>query len=469
MSFDQLLDKPIELPNPDLAPVLEDLQANILVGHGRDHTLNLFLRFDPARRVANRARLTQLGERLTSARQALADRARFKAIGEGGGPVILFAMTAAGHAALDLPAPVDPAFRQGMAARRAILSDPASTAFEDHLRDPDALLQVAADDAATARAMADELLGLLTGDGISLLGTDTGLALRRPPAPGDSAKGAAIEHFGYVDGISQPLLLADQVAAEPQAAWNPAFSPLKLALVRDFNAATDAGFGSYLVYRKLEQDVAAFKQQEDQLADVLGLTGPARAHAGALAVGRSKDGTPLLSPGGQAAGQANDFTYAADADGLACPFHAHVRKTNPRGDTARRLGADEADERLHLMPRRGITYGARADLPELNGPFPSVGVGLLFMAYNSDIRRQFEFTQASWSNNPAFVDDAAAALPRTGIDPVTSPSDLLTPAGIQSWRENPSAEPTGFAFGGAVTLLGGGYFFAPAISSIARL
>jgi Dyp-type peroxidase family len=468
MSFDQFLDKPVDRLNPEIAPVLADLQANILVGHGRDHTRNLFLRFDPARQAANRIRLTQLAEVVTSAEQALSDRARLKTGGEGGGPVILFAMSAGGYAALNLPAPADPAFRQGMGARSGLLSDPDSQDFQDHLRDPDALLLVAADDAATAKTVADDLLTQLLGDGISLLGIDEGLALRRQP-PAGSAKGTAIEHFGYADGISQPLLLADEVAAEPQAEWDPAFSPLKLALVRDFNAATDAGFGSYLVYRKLEQDVAKFKQSEDQLADVLGLTGPAHDRAGALAVGRFEDGTPVATPAGQPGGLVNDFNYAADADGLGCPFHAHVRKTNPRGDTARRLGANEADERLHLMPRRGITYGTRADLPELNGPFPSNGVGLLFMAYNSDIRRQFEFTQASWSNNPAFVDDAAAGIPKTGVDPVTSPAALLDPAGVQTWRENSAAEPKAFAFGGAVTLVGGEYFFAPAISSIARL
>jgi deferrochelatase/peroxidase EfeB len=468
MPFDHFLDKPIDRLNPEIAPVLADLQANILIGHGRDHTCNLLLRFDPARQSANRTRLAQLAGFVTSAEQALSDRARLKNGGEGGGPVILFAMSAGGYAALNLPAPADLAFRQGMAARSGILSDPDSQDFQDHLRDPDALLLVAADDAATAKAVADNLLTQLLGDGISLLGIDEGLALRRP-APAGSAKGPAIEHFGYADGISQPLLLADQLAAEPQAAWDPAFSPLKLALVRDFNAATDAGFGSYLVYRKLEQDVAKFKQSEEQLADVLGLMGTGRDLAGALAVGRFEDGTPVALPAGQPGGLVNDFTYAADADGLGCPFHAHVRKTNPRGDTARRLGANEADERLHLMPRRGITYGTRADLPELNGPFPSNGVGLLFMAYNSDIRRQFEFTQASWSNNPAFVDDAAAGVPNTGVDPVTSPAALLDPAGVQTWRETPAAEPKAFAFGGAVTLMGGDYFFAPAISSIARL
>jgi deferrochelatase/peroxidase EfeB len=43
-----------------------------------------------------------------------------------------------------------------------------------------------------------------------------------------------------------------------------------------------------------------------------------------------------------------------------CPFHAYIRKANPRdsGDAQ-----PDADERKHLMVRRGQTYGQRADVP----------------------------------------------------------------------------------------------------------
>ena len=61
-----------------------------------------------------------------------------------------------------------------------------------------------------------------------------------------------------------------------------------------------------------------------------------------MIVGRFDDGTPLTLQRTDGAAQAimNNFTYDSDGDGHKCPFHAHIRKTNPRGsggaeDTAR--------------------------------------------------------------------------------------------------------------------------------------
>ena len=85
--------------------------------------------------------------------------------------------------------------------------------------------------------------------------------------------GDGIEHFGYVDGRSQPLFLKDEVDKEPREHWDPAF-PLSNVLVADPLAADpDRHFGSYFVFRKLEQNVRAFKEIEQELADDLGLDG----------------------------------------------------------------------------------------------------------------------------------------------------------------------------------------------------
>lgn len=74
----------------------------------------------------------------------------------------------------------------------------------------------------------------------------------------------------------------------------------------------------------------------------------------------------------------------------------------------------EAKEREHLMARRGQTYGIRADDPRDNliSKKPERWVGLLFMAFNSDIGNQFEFTQSVWANNLGFPSVSV------GIDPV---------------------------------------------------
>jgi Dyp-type peroxidase family len=469
------LDSPIDWRDPALWPILSDLQGNILKGHGRDHTQNIFLRFDPQRVADVRKAIRSVAANVTSALTQLRETSVFKIEGRPGGTAIFLAISAAGYRAIGLTPPGNPAFLEGMAARAADLHDPDATRWEDHLRGVHAVL-IVADDSDTLVANAASFLtaGFAPG-GITILGRDAGRALRR--APGTShGKGEGIEHFGYVDGRSQPLLLAEDVATERTKEgpfiWDPGFSPRDAALVRDPHGAFGDSFGSYLVYRKLEQNVAGFQAQEDALANALGLVGQDRERAGAMVVGRFEDGSPLTKGKAAGAGAINNFDYATDGAGLRCPFLSHVRKANPRGDTKRRLGATKESERAHLMPRRGIPYGERADLPGLEGPFPSSGVGLLFMAYNADIARQFEFTQKSWANNPAFVDNALTGVPNTGIDPIIGEPPPGTAVQPQSWRASfdaPPSEPIAFAFADFVTMKGGEYLFAPSLSALAAL
>src|SRR6185369_11191026 len=85
----------------------------------------------------------------------------------------------------------------------------------------------------------------------------------------------------------------------------------------------------------------------------LGFTGEeARELAGAMVVGRFEDGTPVtMSDEARDENPPNDFNYTGDA-GSRCPFQAHIRKVNPRGSGPGGL----ADERTHIMPRRGIPF-----------------------------------------------------------------------------------------------------------------
>jgi deferrochelatase/peroxidase EfeB len=96
-------------------------------------------------------------------------------------------------------------------------------------------------------------------------------------------------------------------------------------------------FGSYLVFRKLEQDVEGFHSAIDQLAKQLNIS---RDFALAQTIGRFKDGTPLVLAGNplpHILQPPNNFNYANDFHGLKCPLHAHIRKANPRGSVSLRL------------------------------------------------------------------------------------------------------------------------------------
>ena len=88
--------------------------------------------------------------------------------------------------------------------------------------------------------------------------------------------GNGLEHFGYIDGRSQPLMLLEDIEKESRdegiAQWDPTF-PLTTALVPDplVADAEELAFGSFFVFRKLEQNVRGFKTLEQNLADALNL------------------------------------------------------------------------------------------------------------------------------------------------------------------------------------------------------
>ena len=233
-----------------------------------------------------------------------------------------------------------------------------------------------------------------------------------------------IEHFGYRDGISQPLMIAQDAAAEVAARgdkhWDPS-APLSLALVAEDETATT--FGSFMVFRKLEQDVAAFRRKLDEQARASGV---AADTLGAMAVGRHRDGTPLVPTGAAPGADANDFAYDQDATDAQCPFHAHIRKTNPRGDLSRRPDAPlplEVERRFRIV-RRGTTYGARPDLDGSGDP-PSGGVGLLFMCFDSSLR-QFAIQQEGADRN-AFAFASVGVDPLIGHNPDPAPQDGRAP------------------------------------------
>ena len=463
---------------PDVVPMLRRLQANILKHHGRQHALHVFLRFSPHDLPALKAWIRGLN--ITSALKQLEDAVQRKAqVSHDGGMVRLFLLTNAGCTLLGLKAPESRAFQQGMAARQNELNDPGQFGWEHGFSEEIHALLILADsdksrlekELTTVEQQVRGLAGLVK--------VQWGQVLK-------NADGIGIEHNGYADGISQPIYLETELSeylanqaringqfdpTRPDQGWNPA-APLSLVLVADPAApeGLDDCFGSFLVFRKLEQNVRKFKAQEAALAAML----PKHLEelAGALAVGRFEDGTPV-SLSKQALqirndkDLPNDFTYSDEKDQnlLRCPFHAHIRKTNPRQAG---LGGEEEDKQRRLT-RRGIPYDeiGRTSLDE----FPEGGVGLLFMAYQSDIERQFEFIQQQWVNNPGFPQDD------TGNDPILGQN--LDPSGLWSdqnhnWQ-TAQAPNTALAsafqhhFHDTVRLKGGGYFYAPSLPALQHL
>ncbi|HEV8693890.1 MAG TPA: hypothetical protein VGQ93_06855, partial [Lysobacter sp.] len=268
-----------------------------------------------------------------------------------------------------------------------------------------------------------------------------------------------IEHFGFTDGVSQPLFFATDLEKARMNggldAYDPS-APLCLALNKDPLGAV-SGYGSYLVFRKLAQDVAGFRNQEAQLAQALGLSGDKAELAGAYIVGRFRDGTPVVQqpvPGWT--NEPNNFDFDADVDGMRCPFQAHIRKTNPRGDKLREFGLAPGEDRSRRIARRAVSYGPL----DLNPP-PGADVGLLFMCVQSSIVNQFEFMQAIWCNFTQFL------RPDTGLDPVIGQGVSGAAPTPQPWPQTWGIRRDGtvsFDFSPCVTMRGGEYFFMPSVS-----
>jgi Dyp-type peroxidase family len=466
---------PVDLKKPlawktatgDAAAMLTQLQPNILKAHVRDHLQILLVQFSD--KAEARAFLKAVAGKMKSAHKQLLEAERFQSAGTPGTPYVGLGITFAGYEKLGIPqakipghaaAPFNASMRSAESV--GVLGDPPVASWEQPYRHTiHAVVLIGDASKAAVTAKRAEINALFTPK-VKLLGEETGLSQK-------NARGEGIEHFGYIDGRSQPLFLVEEIAGEPKAKWDPAFG-LGRVLVADTAAPKPAQhFGSFFVLRKLEQNVRAFHQAEKDLADKLGLTGEDRKRAGATIVGRFRDGTALTAHS-KALGDdpiPNDFNYDRDDQGARCPFHGHIRKTNPRGSGG---FEPQSNERLHLMARRGQTYGNRTDNPtDESLPLssrPTTGIGLLFMAFTSQIETQFQFTQATWANNPGFP-SVPPGHPAPGLDQVIGQGTRPTAVSPLTWGGKDSkplpAAPQ------AVTMKGGEYFFMPSLAFLKSL
>ena len=436
----------IDLDDPALAPFLGDLQGNILRGHGRDHSVHIFLEFQDDSAAVRRWIRDFADASIVSAKQQRENTATLGPNSEA--PFASFLLSANGYRALGISGtPSDRPFEEGMKERAGALKDPPVSSWEETFqKDIDALIILANKREDLVKAAARKVMDSLVGVA-DVAGTEFGQVI--------IDHGKHVEHFGFVDGISQPLFAKrdiDKAKARGFTNFDPS-APLSLVLVKDPNGVSDDSYGSFLTYRKLAEDK---KGWDDEVVALAGKLGISPDLAGAYAMGRFQDGTPVMlgdKPQGNK-DPGNDFGYDGDMEGSRCPFHAHVRKANPRGDTVRLFGKNLREEREHRIVRRGITYG------EPGGD----DVGLLFLNYQADIDMQFEFQQATWSNNINF------AKTETGLDPVIGQGRQLE--GGQAWPKRYGAAPAGFErsdFRLFVTMKGGEHFYAPSIGFLKQL
>ena len=224
------------------------------------------------------------------------------------------------------------------------------------------------------------------------------------------------EPFGFRDGVSHPAIEGSGIPGT-----NPREQPLKagefvlgyrdeLGGVQIPQPEVLGRNGTYIVFRKLHQRVAAFRQylkmnstcpQDEELL-------------AAKMMGRWRSGAPLaLCPFhddpelGADPRRRNDFLYREDDPaGFKTPGGSHIRRANPRDASIAGFA------RIHRMIRRGTAYG-----PLLaEGVLEDDGAdrGLIFAFVGAHLGRQFEFVQSQWINDGVFFGAGDAKDPIVG-------------------------------------------------------
>ncbi len=303
-------------------------------------------------------------------------------------------------------------FVQGMAARASALGDVGESSpehWEPPLGTPDVHVVITAvsNSDAQLQTAVERAKGVLQGlPSVEAIWRQDCHVLKDEKEP-----------FGFKDGISHPAIEGSGIPGT-----NPHEVPLKAGeFVLGYpDEMGDTPMipqpdrlgrnGSYVVFRKLHQRVAAFRQylraNASDAAD--------EELIAAKMMGRWRSGTPLaLSPDaddpaiGVDPARNNNFLFKADdAIGYKTPLGSHIRRMNPRdSDIAGVL-------RIHRMIRRGSGYGPA--LPEGILEDDGADRGLMFAFVGANIGRQFEFVQSEWMNDGAFFGDGKERDPISG-------------------------------------------------------
>lgn len=588
---------------PQLA--ISNIQGSIVTGFNKNHRILLFLNVDEDKVDGFKFWLKSQVPFVATAEEVIAFSRLFKETRKRRGREgtvkstwmnIAFSFDFLRELTADADRFADEAFRNGLASHSADLGDPttgphsAENWFVGGPDNPaDVMVIIEADDRADMldefTRIEESITGLVDKDGnrvetgIRFAYLDEGANLPQPLA--------GHEHFGFLDGVSQPglrgLLSSDPadvltLRQNPNKRDQPA-DPTKppgpgnkiqpaqgkpgqdLLYPGEFifgypkqikEEASDADGlnphpgrdslrdpfgngqegpdwaqdGSFLVYRRLHQEVGAFHRFLHETAVANAVPDPPNSSAprrvGSSLVGRWSSGAPVeREPAQENPALANDdcrnnyFEFQGDEDpivpgpgdplacrdnndpgfpmakadptGARCPFSAHIRKAYPRDDVgltsppASDPDLGEAATQTHRLLRRGLPYGpVSASTPET--PIDDgVDRGLQFLAYQTSIVNQFEFVIQNWVNTPDFKEGFNSAPDGNpehqggGHDPIIGQNNRDTNRVRKFTIAKPDpADPTK-----TVTVqistdkdwvqpTAGGYFFTPSIEALEK-
>jgi len=417
------------------------------------------------------------------------------------------------------------AFRQGLAARSVFLGDPPDPTDEGNPvnwkvgapgHELDALVMVAGDSREAVDENALAMSKLIEDAGLLISYHEKGDV--RDDLPGH-------EHFGFDDGISQPgirgrasdhpddFVTLRHIAHREQTnhslfgypgqdlVWpgvlllgHPATSPDPLIPgVPSLAIPEWSRNGSYLVFRRLRQDVGLFwrtmRQEAERLATLPGFEDMTDLTLASRIVGRWPSGAPVNrvpQADDPALGDEplanNHFRFDSDASaltlesgyvdhfpqskadpaGITCPWVAHIRKVNTRDSGSDTGGRDSTYARRLL--RIGVPFGKPLkDRYAESKNDPEKGErGLLFLSIQASIEDQFEFLTARWMGDPS-----RPKMPG-GHDLLVGQNDapgedrerrcVIFGSGLRQASVTTNAQ--------WIVPTGGGYFFVPALTAL---
>lgn len=383
---------------------------------------------------------------------------------------------------------------------------------------PHILVMLNAQDDGTGRpvpeldALCAKVAGLCAASGgkLALLSGHKGPDLHWQPLEAirdPQGQPCAKEHFGYTDGISDPVFEGQYAGGQEEARsigfgatdgtgrWRPlATGEFLLGWPDEAQEIPGSAMplefsrnGTFVAYRKLHQDIEAFQSwAEAQAADlqrVWGIEDPEEAKEILLAkmAGRWSDGVPLSAaptfaaweefnrlypPKGDHSVRNDsererrlvDFLYRDDPDGTACPMTSHIRRANTR-DMLDPRASDPPSGRMgsalnnrRRVIRRGLPYG-KEDAHDREH-------GVIMLVVCASLQRQFEFVQQQWINYgldsnagndtcPVIGNHAEGAKFVIPADPASGNPPFIA-TGLRQW----------------VQTRGGDYFFMPSMTAL---
>lgn len=468
------------LPVATEEPVLpmDEIQGIVVPGFTKPHETLLAIQFGGGIQAVRLFKkfLGEISGQIATARRTLNDRREHREARKAAkmrypenAPKRVFVAAAFSYRGLEKLSPgasaiPSDAFRQGLAARSTMLGDmgdgtPQKWKVGGPGMEADALFIVAGDSREEVSDQAAGLRKALEAAGADVIYSEDGDIRDEKDFKGH-------EHFGFDDGVSQPGIrgrasdVSDdyitnryiQPEKSPESSlfgypgqdliWpgvlllgHPGTSPDPLVpgLVTPAVPSWTRN-GSFLVFRRLVQDVGLFwRTVRDMANDLAQHAGFEKMTDDALAariVGRWPSGAPVnrvpdadcKDLGGNPEAN-NHFRFDSgcaklplksgfndpfpmsgpDPAGIACPWAAHIKKVNTR-DSGSDLGGREATYGRRIL-RVGIPFGSPLPFDRRYANKDKdknyLKRGLLFQCVQASIEEQFEFLVTRWMGDPS--------------------------------------------------------------------